>query len=109
MKHTVIRFQTGLPNYSSILHMQHNCKYSVYGNGRGELPTDAQEALGKTFIITHYVDKNLYYYVLTGLAVTGILHFINQTPIAWWSKKQPIAETAVYMLEFVTAKNVWNT
>ena len=40
----------------------------------------------------------------TGRSVTGVLHFINQTPIEWFSKKQPTAETATYGSEFIAAK-----
>ena len=43
-------------------------------------------------------------HTLTGSSVTGILHFMSQTPIAWWSKKQATAETATYSSELVTAE-----
>jgi len=33
-----------------------------------------------------------------------VLHFINKTPIEWFSKKQPTVETATYGSEFVAAK-----
>ena len=104
MRHAVIRFRTGLPDYSDIPHMKYDWETSVYGNVKEELPKDAPEALGKPIILTHYVDANLYNDVLTGRSVTGILHFINQTPIAWWSKKQATAETATYSSEFVAAR-----
>lgn len=40
----------------------------------------------------------------TGRSVTGVLHFINQTPVEWYSKKQATVETATYGSEFVAAK-----
>jgi len=40
----------------------------------------------------------------TGKSVTGILHLLNKTPIDWYSKKQPIVETATYGSEFVAAR-----
>jgi hypothetical protein len=40
----------------------------------------------------------------TGRAVTGILHFINNTPIDWYSKAQATVETATYGSEFVAAR-----
>ena len=43
-------------------------------------------------------------HTLTGSSVTGILHFMSQTPIAWWSKKQATAETATYSSEFVATR-----
>ena len=87
MKYAVIRFRTGLSEYSDISHMKYDWEYSLYGNVKEELPRDAPEALGKSIILTHDVDEHFYHSVLTVCAVTGIIHFINQTPIAWWPKK----------------------
>ena len=36
--------------------------------------------------------------------MTGVLHFLNQTPIDWYSKKQGTVETATYGSEFVAAR-----
>ena len=32
------------------------------------------------------VDTNLYHDLVTGRAVTGILHLLNGTPVDWYSK-----------------------
>lgn len=48
-----------------------------------------------------YIDANLYYCMLTGRCVTGILHFANKTPIDWFSKNQATVETTTYGSEFV--------
>ena len=40
----------------------------------------------------------------TGASLTACLHFCNQTPIDWYSRKQATVETATYGPEFVTAK-----
>ena len=55
---------------------------------------DVPEALGRPVVLTHYVDAKRYHDMLTGRLVTRILHLINQTPIDWFSKRQPTAETA---------------
>ena len=47
---------------------------------------------------------NLYHGRTMGSAVTGVLHFVNQTPIDWYTKKQETAETATYGLEFAAAR-----
>ena len=104
MKYAVIICRAGLPDYSDIPRIHYDWEHSVYGNVKEELPRDAPEALGKHIILTHYVDANLYRDVLTGHSVTGILHFINRTPIAWWSKKQVTAEKATHSSEFVAAR-----
>ena len=40
---------------------------------------------------------------VTGKSVTGIIHLINQTPIAWFSKLQGTVEATTYGSEFVAA------
>jgi hypothetical protein len=36
--------------------------------------------------------------------MTGLLHFLNQTPIDWFSKRQSTVQSATYGTEFVAAK-----
>ena len=59
---------------------------------------------GNPVLITTYKDANLFHDFITGRAVTGILHLLNQTPIDWFSKRQATVETATYRSEFVAAK-----
>jgi hypothetical protein len=42
--------------------------------------------------------------LVTGRSVTTILHFLNQTPIDWHSKKQATVETATFGSEFIAAR-----
>ena len=42
--------------------------------------------------------------LITGRSVTGILHFINKTPIDWFSKLQATCETATFGSEYVAAR-----
>ena len=104
MKNAIIRFRTGIPDYSDLPNKQYEWEYSVYGDVKEALPHDAPKALGRPVVLTHYVDANLFHDMLTGRSVTGILHFINQTPIDWYSKKQATVETATYGSEFVAAR-----
>jgi len=41
---------------------------------------------------------------VTGRSCTGILHFLNGTPIDWFAKRQTQVETATYGSEFVSAR-----
>ena len=104
MKHGVIRFRTALPDYSDIPEKTYDWEKSVYGSAHEAKPHDSPIALGKPIILTHYVDANLYHDMITRRSVTGILHFINQTPVDWFSKKQATCETATYGSEFVAAR-----
>jgi len=78
--------------------------HSVYGQVTELLPTGAPEPLGKPVLTTTFVDANLYHDLLTGQAVTGVLHMMNKTPIDWYSKRQATVETATYGSKFVAAR-----
>jgi hypothetical protein len=42
--------------------------------------------------------------VLSGKAVTGVVHFYNKTPVAWYCKKQSTTESATYGSEFLACR-----
>ena len=99
-----IRIRTEEPDYSALPDQDFDWCYSVYGNVQEVLPQDLPKPLGKRVIITTYMDANLYHDMLTGRAVTGILHFCNQTLIDWYSKRQAVVETATFGSEFIAAR-----
>ena len=102
-KDSKIRFRTHEPDYSDIQHVKQDWE-SVYGEIKEQLPSNAPKPLGKPVVLTHYVDANLMHDVLTGRSVTACLHFLNATPIDWYSKKMATVETATYGAEFVAAR-----
>jgi hypothetical protein len=104
MQKGLIRIRTELPEYSDLPDPRHKWDQSIYQGAEELVPSDAPEPLGKVVICTSYVDANLYHDLITGRSVTGILHFFNQTPIDWYSKKQATVETATYGSEFVAAR-----
>ena len=100
-----IRFCTDEPDFSNVPPIpDHDWKYTPYGNPTEDLPTDAPPPRGKRVIISHYFDANLMHDILSGKAVTGVVHFWNKTPIDWYSKKQSISETATYGSEFLSGR-----
>jgi hypothetical protein len=42
--------------------------------------------------------------MVTGRSVTAILHFLNQTPMDWYLKKQATVKTATFGSEFIAAR-----
>jgi hypothetical protein len=104
MKHAVIRFRVSEPNYSDLPHFEYDWEKSIYGDVREDIPTDAPKPLGNYVLLTHYLDANLYHDMLTGRSVSGVLHFLNQTPLDWFSKKQGSVETATYGSEFMASR-----
>ena len=65
---------------------------------------DMPEPLGEAVTTTTTMDANLNHFLATGKSLTGCLHFVNKTPVDWYSKKQATVETATYGSEFVAAK-----
>jgi hypothetical protein len=76
----------------------------VYGDVQEIIPTEIPTPLGKNVLLTHYDNANLCHNMVCGRAVTGLLHFINGTPIEWYCKRQATVETATYGAEFVAAR-----
>ena len=68
------------------------------------LPDEMPEPLGKAVVTTTTIDANLNHCLATGKSLTGCLHFVNKTPVDWYSKKQATVETATYGSEFVAAR-----
>ena len=100
-----IRFRTGLPPNDQMFHMPElDWMHTVYGECKEEIDPELPPPKGKTVRMTTYVDANLMHCKVTGKSATGVLHLLNQTPIEWFSKKQPTVETATYASEFVAAR-----
>jgi hypothetical protein len=95
---------TNEPDYSNYQDPEYNWSLSVYGDVKETIPTDIPEPKGKYVTLSHYFDANLYHDMVTGRSVTAILHFLNQTPMDWYSKKQATVETATFGSEFITAR-----
>jgi hypothetical protein len=72
--------------------------YDEYGEFRGRVLINQHEWQ------VHYFNANLYHDMVTGRSITAILHFLNQTPMDWYLKKQATVETATFGSEFIAAR-----
>ena len=99
-----IRFRTGEPDFSSLKDQEYDWTRSVNSGACEQIPYDIPKPLGKHVQTTHYVDANLHHDLATGKAVTAVLHFLNQTSIDAYTKRQCTVETATYGSEFVAAR-----
>ena len=104
--HGTIRFRTGIPDHESVFGppKQYDWMNSIYGKPSEPLHPDFPPPKGKLVRTSTFVDANLLHDCVTGRSATGILHFLNQTPIDWFSKRQAQVETATYGSEFVAAR-----
>jgi hypothetical protein len=103
-KEGCIRIRTGIPDFSELPDQQYDWMHTIYEDAAEPLPHDAPPPLGKPVMTISYVDANLMHDMLTGKSVTGILHFVNQTPFDWYAKKQGTVETATYGSKMVAAR-----
>ena len=84
--------------------MKYDWSYTVYGNVQEIIPNNCPKPLGKSVTTTITLDTNLLHCLATGVSLTACLHFCNQTPTDWYSKKQVTVESATYGSELVAAK-----
>ena len=103
-KDCAVRFRTDQPDYSVLPDQDCDWTSSVCGDVHEILPDDMPEPLGEAVVTTITMDANLNHCLATGKSLTGCLHFVNKTPVDWYSKKQATVETATYGSEFVAAK-----
>ena len=102
-----IRICTGIPNHEDTFGEypeQYDWMETVYGSPTEELPPNMPTPKGKLVHTTTYFDANLMHDVITGRSTSGVLHFLNQTPWEWFSKRQAQVETATYGSEFMAAR-----
>ena len=103
-KHYSTRYRTVEPDCSYLPNMKYDWSYTVYDNVQEIIPNNCPKPLGKSVTTTTTLDANLLKCLATGFSLTACLHFCNQTPTDWYSKKQAAVETATYGSEFVAAK-----
>ena len=75
-----------------------------YPDAEEDLPDKMPEAKGAEARITVYVDADHAHDQVTRRSVTGIILFVNGTPVKWISKRQKTVETSTYGSELVAAR-----
>jgi len=75
-----------------------------YSDGREELPIRMPEPLGKPVQVIAYVDANHAGNIKTRTSHTGVLNYINQAPIIWYSKRQNTVEASNFGSEYIALR-----
>ena len=78
---------------------------SFYSQLEEELPPKMPEPLGNPVTIHVFVDANHAGNVVTRRSHTGILLFVQNSPIQWLSKRQNTVETSTFGSEFVALRS----
>ena len=69
-----------------------------------ELPPDMPEPFMKEAKVTIFFDASFGSDLLTRRSITGMIVFINSTPVRWYCKKQNTVETSTYGSELVAGR-----
>ena len=75
-----------------------------YPDAEEDIPHDMLKPKGRKARLTVYVDADHAHDQVTRRSVTGILVFLNNTPIRWISKRQKTVESSTYGSELVAAR-----
>jgi hypothetical protein len=93
------------PDLDDLTNQEFDWCHTAYGKVEELLPQDAPKPLRNMVTTVTYMDANLYYDMLTGRSVTGVLHLCNGTLVDWYSQRQATVETATFGSEFTAARN----
>jgi hypothetical protein len=83
--------------------VEHNWA-DFYGDVKEAIPTNAPEPRGKEVCMTCFVDADNAGDQMTRRSRSGILIYLNRSPIQCYSKKQNMIETFTFGSEFVALK-----
>ena len=87
--HCAIQFHTGIPNYKELFGddpVRYDWMETIYSSPQEEIELNAPPLKGKPVHLSSLADVNLMHDVVTGKSASGIVEFVNQTPIDWFSK-----------------------
>ena len=87
-KHYSTRYRTEEADYSYLPNMKYNWSYTVYGNVQEIIPNNCWKPFRKSVATTTILNANLLHCLTTCASLTACLHFCNQTPTDWYSKKR---------------------
>ena len=78
--------------------------FRSYPDAKEELPPDMPAPRGNPVRILGFFDASHASCLQTRRSVTGVLMFVNRTPIMWYSKRQATVETSTYGSELVAGR-----
>ena len=78
--------------------------FDFYRDAKEAIPPNMPEARGLPITISTFVDSNLAGNVKDRRSQSGVLIFINKSPIHWYSKRQATVETSTFGAEFTAMK-----
>jgi hypothetical protein len=99
-----LAFDPKMPNVNEAAFNTNADWRDFYGDVREELPPKMPRPLGKPVCISCFVDANHAGNVITRRSHTGILIYVQNAPIIWFSKRQNTVESSSFGSEFVALR-----
>ena len=75
-----------------------------YPDIKEDLPSNAPKPHGKSIKLNIFCDASHATNQVTRRSTTGIIIFLNGTPVKWYSKRQNTIESSTFGFEFVALK-----
>ena len=75
-----------------------------YPDAEDTIPPNAPEPLGKSIVMSCFVDADHAGCKETRRSHTGVIIYVNKAPILWYSKRQNTVETSTFGSEIVAMK-----
>jgi hypothetical protein len=83
----------------------HVCDWiTVYPDAAETLPSSMPEARGHSVVTSCYVDADHAGCKVTRRSHTGLIIYVNNAPIVWFSKRQNTVESSTFGSEFIALK-----
>ena len=98
-----ITYDTRMPDFSPYNISKYDW-FRAYPGVTEEMPPDMPVPRGNKARVSGFFDASHASCLVTRRSVTGVLIFINQTPILWYSKRQATVETSTYGSELVAGR-----
>jgi hypothetical protein len=98
-----IEYDTRLPEHAGYEGKAYDW-FEHYGECEEELPPGMPTPKGNPVRITAFFDADHAGCLATRRSTTGMLMFLNNTPIKWYSKRQATVESATYGSEMVAGR-----
>ena len=93
-------YETTYENMFEVVGIYLNDWKDLYPNAQEIMPSNMPEALGKYVVIKYYVDANHAGNMVNRRSHYGIIRYVNNAPIIWYSKQQNTVETLSFGSEF---------
>ena len=77
---------------------------TIYRDAEEDIPSNAPPARGESVQINVYCDSDHAGDRVTRRSHTGIIMFVNMSPISWYSRKQTTVETSTFGSEYVALR-----